>query len=418
MNDELLARYARLIVEIGANIQRGQVVWIVAEPRAAPLVRAIAAAAYDARRALRRPVVLRPGGQADPRSSAAPEDSLDFVPSWYGQRLLDVGEQHGSRISITPDVPPGLLDGIDPARAGRDQLPARRRLRRDQRPNDELVRRAVGDRRNGLGSSTPASTTTLRSRRSGSSSSSASARRARRRPPRGPRASTSSTTPAGVSTRTRFDALHFEGPGTDLTVGLLPTSRFSSETPGMQTVDGIIHFPNLPSEEIAPARPASRRRRRHGDEAARRLRDGDRGPAHSLRGRAAIEIEGRTPTSSGVAARRTRALAPRRGRARRSRGPHRPDRHGLLQHAARRERREPSRLWQCLCDLGGRSRSRPHQHECDPHRLHGRLERRRRHRRKTGRDEGARPPRRDLAARNSSTWLKPNQVDAPRLRRL
>ena len=51
----------------------------------------------------------------------------------------------------------------------------------------------------------------------------------------------------------RFDALRFEGPGTDLTVGLLPTSRFSSETPGMQTVDGVIHAPNLPTEEIASA---------------------------------------------------------------------------------------------------------------------------------------------------------------------
>jgi aminopeptidase len=49
----------------------------------------------------------------------------------------------------------------------------------------------------------------------------------------------------------RFDALRFEGPGTDLTVGLLPTSRFSSETPGMQTVDGVVHAPNLPTEEIA-----------------------------------------------------------------------------------------------------------------------------------------------------------------------
>ena len=43
MNDELIARYARLVVETGANIQRGQVVWIIAEPRAAPLARALAA---------------------------------------------------------------------------------------------------------------------------------------------------------------------------------------------------------------------------------------------------------------------------------------------------------------------------------------------------------------------------------------
>jgi aminopeptidase len=48
----------------------------------------------------------------------------------------------------------------------------------------------------------------------------------------------------------RFDAVRFQGPGTDLTVGLLPTSRFGSDTPGMQTVDGIVHAPNLPTEEV------------------------------------------------------------------------------------------------------------------------------------------------------------------------
>ncbi|HWC25823.1 MAG TPA: aminopeptidase, partial [Solirubrobacteraceae bacterium] len=46
----------------------------------------------------------------------------------------------------------------------------------------------------------------------------------------------------------RFDALHFEGPGTDLRVGLLPSSRWISAR--FETVDGIVHMPNLPSEEV------------------------------------------------------------------------------------------------------------------------------------------------------------------------
>jgi aminopeptidase len=46
----------------------------------------------------------------------------------------------------------------------------------------------------------------------------------------------------------RFDALHFEAPGTDLTVGLLPTSKFLAAQ--FETVDGIKHMPNIPSEEI------------------------------------------------------------------------------------------------------------------------------------------------------------------------
>jgi aminopeptidase len=46
----------------------------------------------------------------------------------------------------------------------------------------------------------------------------------------------------------RFDALHFEGPGTDLTIGLLPSSRWW--TARFSTIEGIEHQANLPSEEV------------------------------------------------------------------------------------------------------------------------------------------------------------------------
>jgi aminopeptidase len=46
----------------------------------------------------------------------------------------------------------------------------------------------------------------------------------------------------------RFDALHFEGPGTDLTVGLLPTSTW--QTAIERTAEGIEHMANIPSEEV------------------------------------------------------------------------------------------------------------------------------------------------------------------------
>ncbi len=49
-------------------------------------------------------------------------------------------------------------------------------------------------------------------------------------------------------TARRLDALHFEGPGTDLTVGLLPSSRFMAAR--FETVDGVVHMPNIPSEEV------------------------------------------------------------------------------------------------------------------------------------------------------------------------
>jgi aminopeptidase len=45
-----------------------------------------------------------------------------------------------------------------------------------------------------------------------------------------------------------LDSLRLQGPGTDLTVGLLPSSRWICAR--MTTVDGIVHAPNLPTEEV------------------------------------------------------------------------------------------------------------------------------------------------------------------------
>jgi aminopeptidase len=45
-----------------------------------------------------------------------------------------------------------------------------------------------------------------------------------------------------------FDAIRFSGPGTDLTVGLVPGARWTGG--GIETVDGIPHVANLPTEEV------------------------------------------------------------------------------------------------------------------------------------------------------------------------
>jgi aminopeptidase len=56
------------------------------------------------------------------------------------------------------------------------------------------------------------------------------------------------TAVAARLTERGFDALHYEAPGTDLTVGLLPAARW--EAARFETVDGIEHMPNLPTEEV------------------------------------------------------------------------------------------------------------------------------------------------------------------------
>jgi aminopeptidase len=252
VDDALLRRYADLIVEVGANVQPGQIVWIVAEPRAAPLVRLVAAAAYARGALFVDPWYFDPWVKRA-RLERAADDTLDFVPDSTPAALLGIGEHHGVRISITPQVPPGLLAGIDPARAGRDGLPAVKenfdvinarttnwtvvpwpspewaRLVHPGLGDDAAVAKLWEQLEFVLRLDEPDAAAAWHTR-------------------------LAQLHDAGKRIDAhRFDALRFDGPGTDLTVGLLPTSRFSSETPGMQTVDGIIHAPNLPTEEIASA---------------------------------------------------------------------------------------------------------------------------------------------------------------------
>ena len=49
-------------------------------------------------------------------------------------------------------------------------------------------------------------------------------------------------------TQRHFDAVQLEGPGTDLTIGLLPSSKWIGG--GGETVEGVKHMPNLPTEEV------------------------------------------------------------------------------------------------------------------------------------------------------------------------
>ena len=59
------------------------------------------------------------------RIEHAAEDTLDFVPPWYGERILELGRQRGARIGLTgPVASRACSSDLDPQRAGRDQLPA------------------------------------------------------------------------------------------------------------------------------------------------------------------------------------------------------------------------------------------------------------------------------------------------------
>src|SRR5687768_14988471 len=123
MDDAILDRLADLVVGFGANVQPDQIVAVGCEPGKEPLTRAIAQSAY------RRGAKFVDVQWFDPwvkraRIAHAREETLSFVPDWYGQRILALGDERAARIGLSGPSAPGLLEDLDPVRAGMDRLPA------------------------------------------------------------------------------------------------------------------------------------------------------------------------------------------------------------------------------------------------------------------------------------------------------
>jgi len=242
-----LERLADLIVNFGANVQKDQIVDIGSALGKEELTRALTASAY------RRGAKFVDVYYWDPhlklaRVRHAAEEVLDFVPSWYGERTLELGEQRGATISLSGPTEPHLFDDLDPERLGRDVFPRVKEW--TTVINERTVNWCVApcptqkwaslvhpdlDEEAALAKLWEEITYICRL----DEDDPESVWEERNQSLKGA---------AQRLTERRFDALHLEGPGTDLTIGLLPTSRWIGG--GEETIDGIAHMANLPTEEV------------------------------------------------------------------------------------------------------------------------------------------------------------------------
>jgi aminopeptidase len=247
MDGTTLDRLADLAVGFGANVQPGQIVTVSCEPGKEYLTRKIAETAY------RHGAKFVDVQWFDPwikraRIAHAPDDSLDFVPSWYGERMMALGEQRCARIALSGPTAPGLLEDLDPVRAGRDRLPTLKEA--GKVVNDRTTNWSI------IPCPTPAWAGLVFPELSDGEALSALEERlihVLRLDGDDPIAlwKQRADTLVGVSQRLTergFDALRYEGPGIDFTVGLLPGTRWAAAR--FETVDGIEHMPNLPTEEV------------------------------------------------------------------------------------------------------------------------------------------------------------------------
>jgi aminopeptidase len=232
---------------LGANLQQGQVLLISAELGQVDAVRAVATAAYQ------RGAKFVEVAYFDPyvkraRIEHADESTLSFVPEWIGESRLAHAAGHGARISFGGVTVPNLLSGLDPNRLGQDQLPRLKegmRIIADRTTNwtivpvphpewaklvypglapDEAYEKLWLTIEHILRLDEPDPAAAWKERMAALNES---ARRI---------------------TQRRFDAIHLEGPGTDLTLGLFRSGTFWAAD--FSTIDGLSHYPNLPTEEV------------------------------------------------------------------------------------------------------------------------------------------------------------------------
>jgi aminopeptidase len=243
---EDVRKLADLLVGFGADVQPGEVVGVTGFLGQEALVRQIAAAAYQ-RGARWVDVFWFDPWVKRARLEHAAEDTLDFVPPWLGQRMRWLGEVRAARVSLVGPNPRAMA-GLDPARSGRDVLPFLKEtvevvneqttswtagpgVTREwaaqvhpDLPPDDALERMWDEIVHVCRLDEPDPIAAWRERMTTLKSS------------------------AARLTERRFDAVHFSGPGTDLTVGLLPSSSWLGAE--FTTVEGKVHFPNLPSEEV------------------------------------------------------------------------------------------------------------------------------------------------------------------------
>jgi aminopeptidase len=247
MDHSMLERLAELVVRFGANVQNDQIVAVSSQPGKEELTRLVAAEAYRAGAKFVDvswfdPYIKRA------RVEYARDETLDYLPPWLGERMLELGKLRSARIGLSGPVAPGLMDGLDPVRAGRDRLPALKesgRLVNERTTNWSIIPCPTPDwarlvfpdcgpeeaeaelyrhLRHILRLDEPDPVAAWRERANTLKES------------------------ARKLTERAFDALHYAGPGTDFTVGLLPGARWLAAA--QETVDGIEHMANLPTEEV------------------------------------------------------------------------------------------------------------------------------------------------------------------------
>jgi aminopeptidase len=240
--DARLEKYAELAVRVGANVQQGQTVFVSAQIPHAPLARALARAAYAAGA---RYVDVLYVDQHVRRAmiELGPDEALEHTPDWLEERWTALGGN--ANVATTGDPEPALLEDLDGERIGRAHMKALNEIAVGHFqakslnwtavacPNEGWATQVFGEPDLGRLWEAVAFCTRLDEVDPVSAWREHMARLVAR---------------AARLNELDFDAIRYRGPGTDLTVGLLPEANWLAAQ--FHTASGLEYVPNMPTEEV------------------------------------------------------------------------------------------------------------------------------------------------------------------------
>jgi aminopeptidase len=241
--EALVDAYASLLVRVGANLRPGQDVAITAMVEHAEVARAVTRAAYEAG-ARYVDVLYRDQHVDHARVTMAPLDGLAFDPPWLDRRVDDVVRARGAFVSLGGDPNPTLFNDVDAERRARDGRPGRRRMSEvalqaeavwvvGSCPSVGWAERVFGEPDVDRLWQAVARATRLDEPDPVAAWQEHVARLEQR---------------AELLDQRAFDAIRFRGPGTDLTIGLIPGAHWMG--PVSIAPDGTRFIANIPTEEV------------------------------------------------------------------------------------------------------------------------------------------------------------------------
>jgi aminopeptidase len=224
MVDELSRRYAELAVRVGVNLQAGQTLFVMGQPEHASLMRTVAEAGWKAG-AGDVQLVYRDDHERRLHALHAADELLDRTAAWLETAVLAM--EGAGLVFVLGDADPDLFHDVDQARAARAEPRRVREIVHDQTSRHAvawtiIVGPTADWARDVLGRPDPDLLWQELAAVAG----------------------LDEPDPLGAA----FDRLHFSGPGTDLTVGLLPGARWCGS--GASTYWGQTYVANLPTEEV------------------------------------------------------------------------------------------------------------------------------------------------------------------------